>query len=100
MSEVKKFDDTNRGALFVNNKKETVKHPDYTGSLDVDGKEFWLSAWEKQSKAGATFLSISITPKDAKPATGFIGQAKKVGPAPAFGVDEKSAQDFPDDLPF
>ena len=29
----------NSGALFKNNKKETEKHADYNGSLNVDGTE-------------------------------------------------------------
>lgn len=96
------FDNTNRGALFVNNKKENTKHPDYTGNLNVDGQEFWLSAWEKQSKAGATFLSISITPKEAKPSTGFLGQAKAVPAPKPFGVDEVTGgtDEFDDNIPF
>ncbi|CAN8142529.1 hypothetical protein THIOSC15_30002 [uncultured Thiomicrorhabdus sp.] len=55
------YDNTNRGALFVNNRKQTENHPDYTGSVHLsDGKEYWLSAWKKQSQSGNTFLSISI----------------------------------------
>ena len=31
----KKFDETNRGAIWKNEKKETDKHPDFTGSINV-----------------------------------------------------------------
>ena len=41
------FDKTNRGAAFKNEKKETENHPDLTGSLDVEGTEYWLSIWKK-----------------------------------------------------
>jgi len=56
------FDDTNRGALFLNDKKEEgSKHPDYTGTLNVEGKEYRLAGWKRQSKNGKTFLSVSIS---------------------------------------
>ena len=55
------FDNTNRGVLFVNNRKEKDNHPDYTGNINVDGTEKQLSAWKKTSKNGKTFLSISVS---------------------------------------
>ena len=52
------YDNTNRGALFKNGKKETDRHPDYTGRIDIDGKEYFLSAWIKEGKKGK-FMSLS-----------------------------------------
>jgi uncharacterized protein (DUF736 family) len=81
------YDNTNRGVLFRNDKKETEKHPDFTGSMDVGGVDHYLSAWVKESKQGKKFFSLSITPKNevAAPA---IQKAKQI-------VEE----DF-DDIPF
>lgn len=62
------YDNTNSGALFKNDKKESEKHPDYKGSINVDGTDYWLSAWLKTSKQGTKFMSLSVSPKDAKPA--------------------------------
>jgi uncharacterized protein (DUF736 family) len=59
------YDNTNRGVLFAEAQKESDNHPDYTGKLNVGGKEFYLAGWKKKSKAGKPFLSLSI-----KPATG------------------------------
>lgn len=81
------FDNTNRGVLFKNQKKESDRHPDYTGSINVDGKEMWLSAWVKESKEGKKFFSLSVQEKDAKPAS---------KPTNRSG----SLADMTDDIPF
>lgn len=63
------YDNTNRGALFSNKENKTAEnHPDYKGSINANGTDFWLSAWLKKSKDGKTFMSLSITPKEAKTA--------------------------------
>lgn len=35
----------NRGAMFDNDRKATEKHPDFTGSIDVEGVVYWISGW-------------------------------------------------------
>ena len=56
------YDNTNRGAIFKNDRKDTPNHPDYKGSINVNGEEFWVSSWIKEGKTGE-FMSLSITPK-------------------------------------
>lgn len=75
------YDNTNRGVLFDNDRKETDNHPDMTGSLNIDGVEHWFSGWWKNGAKGE-FLSLSIgKPKDQQ------GQrqapAQNQAPAPA-----------------
>lgn len=59
-----------QGAAF---KKEKLSpnHPDYTGSfLTPDGKELWISIWEKTSAKGMPYFSIAVSePREQKPAT-------------------------------
>ena len=74
----KEFDNTNRGALFRAEKK-TDAHPDYTGSLNVKGTEFYLSAWIKESKAGAKYMSLSCKEKESTPAV-LNPAAKQINP--------------------
>lgn len=62
----KEYDNTNRGSLFDNDRKEKDTHPDFTGSINVDGKEYWLSAWKKTSNAGKRFFSMSVKAKEQK----------------------------------
>jgi hypothetical protein len=82
------YDNRDRGALFKNNDKTEESHPDYRGNINVDGTEYWLSAWLKTSKAGMKYMSLSIKPKNADTA-----QSKK----PAGGGARP--HDFDDDRP-
>jgi hypothetical protein len=67
-SVIKKFDDTNRGVLFREEKKSEPADRDYSGSINIAGVEYWLSGWIKTSKKGSKFLSLSVRPKaEAKP---------------------------------
>ena len=59
------YDNTDSGALFKNDKKETEKHPDYRGSINVGGTDYWLSAWIKTAKTGGKYMSLAVTAKDA-----------------------------------
>ena len=73
------------GSLFKNNRKTADNQPDYTGSIMVNNKEHWLSAWVKEGAKGK-FFSVSI------------GQEKQpIGFKPA-GSDELP-KDL-DDIPF
>lgn len=57
------FDNRNRGSSFKNDKKTEEKHPDLSGSINIEGVEYWLSSWKKVSKAGTPFWSHSVRPK-------------------------------------
>lgn len=53
------YDQTNRGALFLNDRKTSDNHPDWKGRLNINGTDYWLSGWKKQTKAGPV-LSLSL----------------------------------------
>ena len=80
------YDNTNRGVLFRNMKKQNDNHPDHTGTINVDGVEFWLSAWVKESKSGNKFFSLSVKQKEP------VGDGKDSTYIPTADID--------DDIPF
>jgi uncharacterized protein (DUF736 family) len=50
----------NTGSLF-RAEKESDKHPDYTGRIDVNGTLFYLSAWLNESKTGKKYLALRVS---------------------------------------
>ena len=63
------FDNTNKGGLFKNDKGGNEARPDYTGNLNVEGKEYRIAAWIKESqRTGQKFLSLNVQPKTEQPA--------------------------------
>jgi len=80
----------NSGVLFKNDKKEQEKHPDYKGSIMVDGNEYWLSAWIKEGKSGK-FMGLAVSPKDAQPPAGKVPYGQ--------GGTTKEGRDM-EDIPF
>lgn len=61
------YDNTNRGILSRNERRESDNHAEYTGTINVAGTEYWLSAWVKTRKDGSgKFFSLSVKEKDAK----------------------------------
>lgn len=53
----------NTGVLFKNEKRKTENHPGYTGHINVNGQEYWLSAWVKEGKSGKYF-GLALSPKE------------------------------------
>ena len=82
------YSNVNRGAIFKNDDKQQDNHPDYKGSLNVNGVDLWVSGWIKTSeKTGKKFMSLSVKPKEEK----AVKQASK---------PKSSGFDDMDDAPF
>lgn len=91
------YDETNRGAIWKNENRQSDKHPHFSGSINIDGKDYWLSGWKKAEGASdrAPLVSFSVRPKDENPSQGYQKQASAPAPQAAPAVD-----DFEDDIPF
>lgn len=92
------YDNTNSGILTRNDRKTMPKHPDYRGSINVGGVEYWLSAWIKKGERGKlmgqTFMSLAVQPKEQQRAP------EQHNPPPAR-QDKPPAEDTEDnDVPF
>jgi len=93
------YDNNNRGAIWGNDKKVKDTQPDFTGSILVDGKDYFVSGWKRKADASpqSPALSLAVTLKDQQPQksysqTGLSSQQAAPKQAPA--------NDFDDDLPF
>lgn len=54
------------GIIFKNARKETDKHPDYTGNMTgLDGKKYQIALWVKEGKKGKFFSFRQSEPKQS-----------------------------------
>lgn len=83
------YDNTNKGALFKNDDKQSETHPDYKGSINVDGQDYWISCWRNSSREGRKYLSLSVKKKE--PRQGQSAPRRESTPP---------QDDFGDDVPF
>jgi hypothetical protein len=90
------YDNTNTGLLFKNDKQGHDNWPDYQGKIDVDGTEYWLSAWIKDGKNGK-YMSLAVK---AKSDSARSSRDAKPEPQPQQSRRSEATGDFEDDIPF
>lgn len=90
----------NSGALFKNTRKTKPTHPDYTGNAMIEGREFWISAWVKESQKGK-FFSFAFKPKEEQqPAPQRPISQRAMPKAPARSQGSYPNDDMDDQIPF
>jgi hypothetical protein len=62
----KQYDNENRGQIWGNKKKTKDTHPDFTGSINIEGREYYLDGWKRAPDAPATrpAMTFRVKPKD------------------------------------
>ena len=94
------YSNENSGLLAKNDKQGNESRPDYRGSINVDGREYWLSAWIKTGRdgtklAGQKYMSLSVKPKDTPapaPVDDFVPVPEPApAPAPRMTQDQRDA---------
>jgi|TARA_R110000803_G_scaffold145541_1_gene211357 hypothetical protein len=98
------YDNNNRGAIWANVKTKESQ-PDFTGSILVDGKDYFLSGWKRKADANpkGPALSLAVTVKDNQPHTQAPQQSTQMAEAKAAMTEwDKGPSDGfgDDDIPF
>jgi hypothetical protein len=78
--------------MWPNVDRASSKHPDFKGSLDVNGRQYWVSGWQKKEGANPAAPAITFTIKEKDSASGVIPKAVQELAPPADYSD--------DDMPF
>lgn len=83
------YDNNNRGSIWKNEDRKSDSHPQFKGSAEVNGVEYWVSGWLRKAGANpkAPAMSFSFTAKEQQ-------SAPKPTPSPSIGNDDL------EDIPF
>lgn len=89
----------NCGTMFKNEDKRSHNSPDYSGPINIEGVNYFISGWIKTAgptarNPGSKFLSVSVqlSTKNANPAP--------PGSATGAKFDGNAGDDYDDDIPF
>lgn len=82
------YDNTNTGVLFVKKARKTDKQPNFEGRINVDGKDYELAGWSRETKNGDKYLSLRVE------------EPRKKEPRPAEQPTVVSVDEIGDELPF
>lgn len=88
------YDNTNKIAVFRNDKRGNEKAPDYRATFNVDGKEYKAGLWlKKRERDGMTYMQGSIQPaeqRDSRPS-----QPPRVSTPPPAPKQAENDEDVP-----
>lgn len=107
------YDQTNKGALFINKDKEKLKDErdtsdwsDLQGDIDIFGFKMYISAWSNIIQGGdhqgEKMLSLSVKPKNEDQGKKLAKFIKKEILNESLDSEEdlEDIEDMDDDLPF
>lgn len=97
------YDNTNRGILGKNDRKSSDKHPDISGSINVEGVEYFIDGWHKKRNDGTgSFYSLSVKKKEKQPGSGVDNRSNAGGYGSASGgqTANRDLEEDGDAIPF
>jgi hypothetical protein len=50
----------NSGALFFEDTKKSVRHPDCQGKIRIEDRVFSIAGWMRTSQSGKEYLSLAV----------------------------------------
>jgi hypothetical protein len=83
------FDNSNRGSIWKNEDRKSETHPQFKGSAEVNGVEYWVSGWLRKADANPKAPDMSFS---------FQAKEQQSQVAPPAGPD--IGDSFDDDIPF
>ena len=91
------YDYKNQGAIWPNENKDEITAPDYTGYINIEGKDYWVRAWKKRpdAKKGTPSMSFRVTPKEG-PTNGPLSRQRQ----PDAPIEYASEYGFPEEEDF
>ena len=85
----------NRGSAFKS-KSENPKAPQFNGTVNINGKEMWISLWQKKTQHGDDYFSIKFEEKRAK----SEAEPKEEKKEKYVSQEELDERELNDDIPF
>ena len=55
------YNNTNRGQIWKNEDRKSDSHPHFKGSMDIDGVEYWVSAWTRKPDANPKSPALTFS---------------------------------------
>ena len=93
------YDNNFTGFLARNERKSKPTDPDFSGSMEVAGIQYWLAGWTQEGKPGGKmegkrFFSLKLTPKDA-PRAAVAPRDDDMAPTPVAGAPKHETPPIP-----
>lgn len=94
------YDNTNRGTIAKNERKEQDSHPDIAGSINVEGTDYWINGWLKtNSRDGSKFYSLTLKPKQQR-AQEIVERSRTGSGQSGYGGSSYDADPDDSEIPF
>lgn len=95
------WDNSNKGGIWKNDKRESDTHPHFKGNAEVGGVEYWVSGWLRNPDGNpqAPAMKFSFTAKENQHHVQPPQQSTQLQQAKA-AVEGGFNKAFDDDIPF